>query len=279
MRPTTVNVGHPIYIRDIMVANGDADKPIWISEAAWNFVPTRAEAPNINEPRDQYGQVTIEQAAAYITQYYQRAEEEWPWVGVINYWYFTRKDPFESAQPMYYFRMAEPDYQPDTHPTFTPLPIYTAMSNYIHNRIPTLYRGVHQADGHWAIETPEAQVIEVAGAEFDRAIETQEITFTAHGTDVLLRWQGQSLTVRACDGSPYLFTGDNPGGWNITRIYHTGAAQNRSLQITADAPVIIDSISVLDRTAENRFPYYAAAFIGLFMLALAIWNGWRERRR
>ena len=42
------------------------------------------------------------------------------------YWFFTRKDPFEADQAFYYFRMAEPDYQPDK-PTFTPLPVYHSV--------------------------------------------------------------------------------------------------------------------------------------------------------
>src|SRR5690606_28650252 len=38
LRTTTLNYGRHTYVRDIMVANGDAEKSIWISEAAWNPV-------------------------------------------------------------------------------------------------------------------------------------------------------------------------------------------------------------------------------------------------
>src|SRR5690606_7042460 len=65
MRPTTLNYGRNLYLRDLMVANGDAHKPIWISEAAWNPVDAPdvpPEIPNI----EQFGSVTPEQAARYM---------------------------------------------------------------------------------------------------------------------------------------------------------------------------------------------------------------------
>jgi polysaccharide biosynthesis protein PslG len=278
MRPTTVNVGHHIYVRDIMVANGDAHKPIWISEAAWNSVPTPEEEPNITGIREQYGQVTQEQAADYIAEYYQRAQEEWPWIGVINYWFFTRPDPFESDQPMYYFRMVEPDYQPDTHPTFTPLPVYTAMQEQIAYHFPTLYQGAHQADNHWAIDSGEAQIVMVDDAQFGRAVETTYMAFTSDATDVIVRWKGEGFTIKFCDASTSTYTSEHDG-WNITTIHHSQRAQIKSINILADTPILIDSITILDRTNKNLFPYYVGIFISLFMLILAIWDGLRERHK
>ena len=138
MRPTTINFSRPIYIRDIMVTNGDAAKPIWISEMNSNAVPNDPAIADLGA----YGQVTPEQQARYAVAAYRRAIEEWPWVGVINFWYFKRASDSERNQAMYYFRMVEPD--------FTPLPVYEAMREYTANLIPTLYRGVHQED-HWAL--------------------------------------------------------------------------------------------------------------------------------
>jgi hypothetical protein len=48
--------------------------------------------------------------------------EEWPWMGVACFWFFKRADDSEREQPMYYFRMVEPD--------FAPLPVYRAMQAY-----------------------------------------------------------------------------------------------------------------------------------------------------
>jgi hypothetical protein len=140
MLPININFSRPIYIRDIMVANGDAAKPIWISEMNSNAVPTD---PGFEIAGwGAYGQVTLEQQARYAVLAYQRAMEEWPWVGVVNFWFFKRADDRERNQAMYYFRMAEPD--------FTPLPVYEAIREYTANLTPTLYPGTHQED-HWAL--------------------------------------------------------------------------------------------------------------------------------
>jgi hypothetical protein len=135
MQPRVLNFSRPLYIRDIMVRNGDENKPIWLSEMNWNAVPEGfpAGAP--------YGQVTEEQQACYVVEAYQRIQEEWPWVGVANFWFFKRATDLEKDRPEYYFRMVEPD--------FTPLPVYEAMKEYA-NQPPVMYPGYHQED-HWAV--------------------------------------------------------------------------------------------------------------------------------
>jgi hypothetical protein len=95
-----------------MVRHGDADKPIWISELGWNVVPADIEA--------RFGRVTPEQQARFAVEAYERAQEEWPWVGVINYWFLKRKDESEQDQSFYYFRLMDSD--------FTPQPVYTALA-------------------------------------------------------------------------------------------------------------------------------------------------------
>ncbi len=138
MRPLTINFSRPLYVRDIMVANGDADKPIWLGEMNSNAVP---DDPNIQNP-GAYGQVTLEQQARYAPLAYQRAMEEWPWMGVMNFWFFKLPSEARKNQAMYYFRMVEPD--------FTPLPVYDAIKDYTASLTPTLYPGHHQED-HWAL--------------------------------------------------------------------------------------------------------------------------------
>ncbi|MBE2193989.1 MAG: cellulase family glycosylhydrolase [Anaerolinea sp.] len=121
MRINTVNFNYPVWLRDVMVANGDAHKPIWIGEVAWNPVPSEAEAPDI-VARMVYGQVTDEQAAQYAVDAFERARQAWPWAGVICYWYFKRPDESEKNQSWYYFRMVDPD--------FSPRPVYYAIQSY-----------------------------------------------------------------------------------------------------------------------------------------------------
>ena len=135
LRPLIVNYGRNQIIRDLMVTNGDAHKAIWISEMNWNAVPPESGiAPA-------FGQVTLEQQARYAPLAYQRAQADWPWIGVNAFWYFKRADDSERTQPMYYFRMADPD--------FNLLPVYGTLSAYMH-QAPVMYPGWFQED-HWAV--------------------------------------------------------------------------------------------------------------------------------
>ena len=115
MRPRNVNFARPMYIRDLMVQNGDAHKPIWISEMNWNTVPD-----NIADKR--FGQVSLETQARFLPLAYERIRNEWPWVGVAATWFFKPASDAEKDLVQYYFRMVEPD--------FTPLPVYEAMKAY-----------------------------------------------------------------------------------------------------------------------------------------------------
>lgn len=139
LRPWAVTFARPIYLRDLMVANGDAHKPIWLTEMNANAVP---DDPTI-QAWGAYGQVTLEQQARYVPLAYERILREWSWVGVVNFWFFRRPSDEEKNQAWYYFRMVEPN--------FTPLPVYHAMRDYIATLTPTLYPGTHQEDD-WALE-------------------------------------------------------------------------------------------------------------------------------
>lgn len=116
LNPVTVNYSRHLYLRDIMVRNGDEGKAIWISEMNWNAVPDE-----VSDKR--FGQATLEQQARWAPLAYERARREWPWVGVVNFWFFKRADDSEKDQSWYYFRMADPD--------FTLMPVYDSMKEYI----------------------------------------------------------------------------------------------------------------------------------------------------
>ncbi len=120
MYPRVLNISHHLFIRDIMVNNGDAHKPIWIAEMNWNA------APEDVDPR--YGRVTLEQQARYLPLAYERVQNEWPWVGVANTWYLKRAtDEWEQQRrPEAYFRLLLPD--------FTPSPAYESMKAYAGGR-------------------------------------------------------------------------------------------------------------------------------------------------
>lgn len=114
LRPSVINYPHNLYIRDLMIKHGDAHKPISISEMGWNVAPEEL-------PPD-YGRVTPEQQARYAVEAFERAREQWPWVAVVNYWFFKRHDESERDETWYYFRMLEPD--------FSPMPVWNAVAQY-----------------------------------------------------------------------------------------------------------------------------------------------------
>ncbi len=116
LTPLETNVARHTLMRDIMVANGDARKPMWLAEVNWNAVPD--DPANINGV-GRYGMVSLEDQARYVPQVIARAKRDWPWVGALSVWFFKPASDAAKNDASYYFRMVEPD--------FTPLPVYQAM--------------------------------------------------------------------------------------------------------------------------------------------------------
>ncbi len=282
LRPQTLTYARHVYIRDIMVANDDAEKAIWISEAAWNAQP---DDPSIIGSGT-YGIVTEDEAARYMPLAYQRAQEEWPWIGNIAYWFFKRPADYEKQQAFYYFRMVEPD--------FTPLPVYESMKQYATTHQPVLYAGVHQAED-WAIDLgADAHSDALDGAQFGKAAFTSNAIFRTQATDLIVRWRsdtaanmGVSWAALDADGnlvSPPIVNEvikAEPGLWNKTHIRLPSAAPHLViLDFAVDDGItegILDSILLADRTFQNRFPYAAGVLMVIGMLVLVVVRALRER--
>jgi hypothetical protein len=112
--PRVLNFQRLKLLRDVMVRNGDAAKPVWLNEFGWNAAP-----PTFPPFRLYWGRVTEEEQAAYTVRAVRMARQ-WDWLGVINLWYFRQVgdiSPLDSAE--YYFRVVDPD--------FTPRPLYFAI--------------------------------------------------------------------------------------------------------------------------------------------------------
>jgi hypothetical protein len=191
--PDRTNFSRAQLIREIMVRWGDGDKPVWATEVGWNALPPDFDAfPN-------FGRVTLDQQAAYAVEAYQRAAREWPWMGVMNYWFFRRPSDAEQDQTWYYFRMVEPD--------FTPLPAYAALAALAQTP-PAVQIGFFQED-HWALDyqgpwqaEPDAEA--VLGA-VRRGGAGARLTFDFEGTalDLVLRDADATGHVQvAVDGQP-----------------------------------------------------------------------------
>ncbi|MYD09946.1 MAG: hypothetical protein F4X02_07860 [Chloroflexi bacterium] len=251
LRATSVNIGRHTYYRDIMVRNGDAHKPIWLSEAAWNATLDADLPPEQISLYGNYGNVTQAQAARYMPMLYERIQQEWQWVGNVMYWFFTRKDPFEADQAFYYFRMAEPDYQPDK-PTFTPLPVYQSVREYIQSAEPMLYRGTHQAET-WQIKSAGQEIAD-ASARFGRAKQFDAgLRFAALGTALEIRWRPAE---------------DEASAWRVARRSLSGGLARTERVDFGAGPIIVDEITVFDRSATRLLAWLAlAAAGGILMLA------------
>ncbi len=115
LRPTVINYPHHLFLRDVMVVNGDAHKPIWITEMGWNTVPGGLPEP--------FGRVDLEQQGRYGVEAYRRLQSDWPWVEVGGYWFYKRAADFEQGEPFYYFRLVDPD--------FTPTPAFEMIGDYL----------------------------------------------------------------------------------------------------------------------------------------------------
>ncbi len=248
LRATSVNIARHTYYRDIMVNNGDAHKPIWLSEAAWNHTLDAELPPEQIDAYSRFGNVTQEQAARYMPMLFDRAQQEWSWIGNVTYWFFTRKDPFEANQSFYYFRMAEPDYQPET-PRFTPLPVYDSVKDYITTQDPVLYRGTHQAET-WQIDGGD--YYGDASARFGEAVRFESgIRFEAHGTSVDIRWKTDSIR-------------DNQ--WKTTRFDLSDMlAQTQEIEFGTDG-IIVDEVIVYDLSLNHIAPIIALGLVSVILL-------------
>ena len=102
-------------LRAIMEDNGDAGKPVWLNEYAWNASPESLP----EEEKNYWRHVTEEQQAEWTVQGIEYARQNWPWAGVISIWYFRQVGDIPPEKAEYYFRMVNPD--------FSTTPLYEAV--------------------------------------------------------------------------------------------------------------------------------------------------------
>jgi hypothetical protein len=276
MRPRVLNFSRPLYLREIMVKNGDAAKPIWITEMNWN-------APPPDFPNPQFGIVTPEQQARYAVEAFQRAQQEWPWLAVINVWFFKRATDTETDQAMYYFRLVEPD--------FTPLPIYDALNAYFHSdEARRLYPGVHQEDdwvldyeGPWHLSADPSA--ELGAARYAEAPESA-LAFTFEGTDLWLKTgpAAQGTLAYALDGGAERQVSFAPGeqvhlAQGLARGPHTVSIRAASGAWAVDSLTVRDEVSVLPRLVGGGAVVAAGLLVVVIVAVVARRRRWYERGR
>lgn len=110
--PQALNFRRAELLRALMVAYGDAHKPVYLTEGGWNDHPRWTKA------------VRPYQRIAYTIGAYELALREWDWCQAVGLWVF--RYPWE--QKTYQ------DYYAFVTPGFIPKPIYTEVANYAHGR-------------------------------------------------------------------------------------------------------------------------------------------------
>ena len=106
---------HVAAVRDLMVANGDADKPIWFTEFGWSAHPTAPGAPS-----SELGVTEIEQADYFIRTLRWVAEHA-PYVSTV-FWYNERARTTGNAHLDGYGLLTD---------DLRPRPVYDAVRSYL----------------------------------------------------------------------------------------------------------------------------------------------------
>ena len=175
-----INFSRVRLIRETMVRNGDAHKATWVSEMGWSALPQDFPAPAV------HGRVTEERQARYTAAAYRRIQEEWPWVGVVFYWYFRHVSDEKRGDINYYFRMVEPD--------FTPLPVYFSVKELAQSE-PVMGYGRHQEDHRALFYRGDWRRVVNSQAELGVFMEPRE-----DGAEVSFAFKGSSLTLVTAKG-------------------------------------------------------------------------------
>lgn len=165
--PDRLNFQRVALLRQIMVENGDASKPVWFNEFGWNAAPS-----SFAQDQLPWGRVTEQQQAQYTVDAVGYARRNWPWAGVFNIWFFRQSGNIPQDDSAYYFRMVDVG--------FTPRPLYNA---------------VKQATRDLDVVGPGTYAVTNAAAEFSGKWDPILRPSTAGGVVESSTTEGDNLTI------------------------------------------------------------------------------------
>ncbi|HVE69616.1 MAG TPA: cellulase family glycosylhydrolase, partial [Solirubrobacteraceae bacterium] len=239
-----VNFSRPILVRRLMVRNGDAGRPIWASEVGWNAAPHEHPGARI------FGVVDRELQARYSARAYERAQAEWPWMGVMSLWHFRLVAPEGPRLPQYFFNAVRDD--------FTPEPLYEAMKERTRQPHP-LERGFRQEDD-WRIEwrggwrrQDDPRAVLRGYAESSTADAGFALPFRGADLEMVVARapDGGQLRVQVDGGAPVLVEGGGREEWGARVPIATGLADGWHVleaAVVDGRPVRVDGFVVDRRT-------------------------------
>lgn len=184
--PNVLNFSRLIRLREVMVAHGDGDKPLWAVEWGWNVLPLDWQgAP------PPWGTDEKERQIQRIRAAVERARLEWPWLGAMLWAEYQPVAPLDD--PRWGFALLDSRGHPQ--------PLYHALQEM--TTAPAVaYPGRYPADhptghyeGNWRIAT--------GGADIGRSGDSLTIPFRGTGLGLVVRrgnyWAWLEVTV---DGRP-----------------------------------------------------------------------------
>jgi hypothetical protein len=103
-------------LRQIMVAEGDGDKPVWATEVGWTTDPVAEE--------QQWLGVSEEEQSRYLVSAFERSAQQWPWLERIAVWNMSTGLPADDEKRGYSILAADG----------TPKPAYRALAERARER-------------------------------------------------------------------------------------------------------------------------------------------------
>ncbi|HEX2171253.1 MAG TPA: hypothetical protein VHL09_02260 [Dehalococcoidia bacterium] len=268
------NFSRPQIIREIMVRNGDAAKPVWATEMGWNALPD-------DFPKSAtHGRVTRDQQAEYLAQGFERSLNEWPWLGAIFYWHFRMVHAENRDQVHYYFGLADSD--------FNTYPAYDAYRS-VATAPPVMRYGRHQSSdwtiaysGVWEdVAEPRAEL-----GRYQRSADPAAgLTFTFRGTGLDLiaptgpDWAPLTVTIdgRPVGGGPISLA--EPAGWQtpLPLARHLADGDHRvEVRPAGPGAIGVDAFIVYRSPEVAWLPLLGAVFAVAAGVTL-VWTLWRQR--
>ncbi|MEO8082969.1 MAG: endo-1,4-beta-xylanase [Ardenticatenales bacterium] len=285
--------------REVMIAHGDAGKPIWLSEYGWNAAPVGID-DNI------WGHVPANTQAEWTVAGVRMAQEQWPWVGVFGLWYFRQWGGITPDRADYWFAAVTPD--------FTPTRLYDAVrgaaggdavagAGYWQERSGPVRTAL---DGRWrwlprtgAIDG-QALVAAAAGGGADAPAEPRAATSITGAPPqpdpdaLLFRFRGSQVTARVATGRqagtlevqldgqarPAIALAGAEPAWRDVALVTAPAGGEHMLRLSAGAAggeVALDYLRVdSGPAADPRAGWLAAlAMAGAVLLGLIVRDGRR----
>jgi hypothetical protein len=276
--PNVLNFRRTELHRALMVQYGDEDKPIWINEYGWNAAPIHFADEILTWER-----VTKDQQAEYTVQGIAWARENWPWLGVVNLWYFRQVGDVPPDRAAYYFGLVDPEFNTQS--------VYEAVRQAAQG-IDIATAGLHQETSPAVTERGWRLVLDPqasAGAALVGDATSAPLTFTFEGQQVaLVTRQGPDsglLVVEVDGGAPDGLEQDSEG----RAVVDLGASSEEGqatvvlarglgdgvhrlvLTPEGDAEVTVDALAVSEGGTELRIYLLWGLCAVLVLLGAALW--------